>query len=377
MKNLAISLYVLFLSIFTIFSYAFLDPNITDLKKIFTDYAFDQRALTTVFYIVSVVIFFIFYGIFVWLGIRKKIDIKDVIKLIGITFAVLFFSYPVMLSYDILNYIATSKVLFFYQENPYIIMPIEFAGDSLFSFMHAANKVVLYGPFWVLATGVPYFLGFGSLLLTLFSFKLFISFFYLGTVFLIWKMSKNIIPIILFSLNPLVVIESLVSSHNDIVMMFLTLLSFFLLTKKKVFLAIIFFILSILIKYTTILLLPVFLYSLLRIVRKKEINWKNIFYFSSILMYIAFLLSPIREEIYPWYAIWFLLFVFLVPEKKILLYVSFLLSFGLLFRYVPYMFSGTHGGLTPIFKSIVTFGSASLILLYFSYKKLWEKISSR
>ena len=377
MKNFLTFPYILFLSTFTIFSYAFLDPNITQLRKLFTDFAFDQRVLATVFYISLVVIFFIFYGIFLWLSIRKKIHAKDVIGLTVITVMVLFFSYPVMLSYDILNYIATSKVLFFYRENPYVIMPIEIAGDSLFSFMHAANKVALYGPFWVLIAGIPHFLGFGNLLLTLFSFKIFIAIFYLGTAFLIWKMSKNIIPVILFSLNPLIIIETLVSGHNDIVMIFLTLLSFFFLTKKKVFFAVLFFILSILIKYSTILLIPVFLYALWKIVEKKEINWKTIFYFSALCMLAGFLLSPLREEIYSWYAIWFLPFVFLIPERKILLYVSVSLSFGLLFRNVPYMFSGTHAGLTPLFKSIAAFVLPSLVLLYFIYKKLWGKISSR
>ncbi len=377
MKNFVVFLYILFLSIFTIFSYVFLDPHITQLKNIFTDFSFDQRILTTFFYISLVVIFFIFYSIFIWLTVRRKINTKDVIRLVIITVLILFFSYPVMLSYDILNYIATSKISFFYHENPYVIMPIEIPGDSLFSFMHAANKIALYGPFWILITGIPYFLGFGNLLLTLFSFKIFVTAFFLGTGFLIWKISKNILPVILFSLNPLIAIETLVSGHNDIFMIFLVLLSFFLLMKKKLGLAIFFFTSSILIKYTTLFLIPVFLFVVWKTIKKSEINWDKIFYYSSLLMMLGFFLSPFREEIYPWYAIWFLPFVFLISKKKMLLYLSILLSFGLLFRYVPYMFSGTHAGLTPLFKSIVTFVPPSLILFYYIYKKLWGKIYSR
>ncbi len=376
MNFLLIFIYILFLFLFTIFSYAFLDPNIIQLRKLFTDFSFDQRALTTVLYASLVVIFFIFYGTFVWLGIRKKIHARDVIRLVGITVVVLFFSYPVMLSYDIVNYMATSKVLFFYQENPYVIMPIKIAGDSLFSLMHAANKIALYGPFWVILSGIPYFLGFGNLLFTLFSFKFFIVFFYLGTAFLIWKMSKNIVSVILFSLNPLIIIETLVSGHNDIVMIFLVLLSFFFLTKKKVFFAVLFFILSILIKYSTILLLPVFLYALWKIAEKREINWKTIFYNSSLCMLAGFLLSPLREEIYSWYALWFLPFVFLALNRKLLL-ISIAFSFGLLFRYIPFMLFGTHAGLTPIIKTSVTFIPAGLVLFYFVVKKIWGKISFR
>ncbi len=377
MKKFIIVLYSAFLSLFTIFSYAFVDPNLFYLKNIYSEFAFSNRLLTTVFYVSSVFIFFIFYGIFVYLGIKKKIHFKDVFVLLSVTVIILFFSYPAMLSYDIFNYIATSKVLFFYHENPYVVMPIEFMGDPLLSFTHAANKIALYGPFWITLTGVPFALGFGNFIITLFNFKLFIALFYLATSWLMWKVSRNIISVILFSLNPLVVMETLISGHNDIVMIFLTLLSLLLLTKKKVFFAVLFFILAILIKYVTVLLLPVFLYALWRTVGKQEINWKNIFYVSALFMFVGFLLSPIREEIYPWYSLWFLPFVFLIFEKKILLYVSVSLSFGLLFRYVPYMFSGTHAGLTPLFKSIVTFAPISLILFYFIYKKLWERIRSR
>ena len=86
-------------------------------------------------------------------------------------------------------------------------------------------------------------------------------------------------------------------------------------------------------------------------------------------MLVAFFLSPLREEIYPWYAIWFLPFSFLVPNKKLLLYISIAFSFGLMFRYVPFIFSGTHAGITPTVKSIVTFVPSCLILFYFLIKK--------
>lgn len=377
MKKTIFILYFAFLVLLTIFSYAFIDPNLSYLKNIYSDFAFSNRSLTTFFYASSIIIYFIFYGVFIYFGIKKKVNVKDIVVLLGATSFILIFSYPAMLSYDIFNYIATSKVLFFYHENPYIVMPIEFAGDPLLAFMHAPNKLALYGPIWILLTGIPYMLGFGNFILTLLSFKFFVIIFYFLTAFLIWKISKNIVPVILFTLNPLIIIETLISGHNDIVMMFLVLFSFFLLKKKKIILGILFFILSILIKYATIFLIPVFLYFFWRMVNKKEINLEKIYYHSSLLMLIAFLLSPIREEIYPWYASWFLVFAFLIPQKKILLYVSMAISFGLMFRYVPFMLFGTYAGLTPIIKLIVTFAPALFVSIYFMYKKLWEKISYR
>ncbi|KKQ38519.1 MAG: hypothetical protein A3H17_02700 [Candidatus Levybacteria bacterium RIFCSPLOWO2_12_FULL_37_14] len=369
MKKLIILLYSAFLFLFTIFSYLFVDPNLSYLKDFYSGFAFSNRLLTTISYTTAILIFFIFYGIFIYLGVKKKINLKEIFVLLSITAAILFFSYPAMLSYDIFNYIATSKVLFFYQENPYVVMPIEFVGDPLLAFTHAANKIALYGPFWILLTGMPYLLGFGNFIVTLFSFKLFIVIFYFLTVFLVWKLSKKIIPLILFALNPLVIIETLVSGHNDIVMIFLALLSFFLLAKKKIFLGTIFFILSILIKYSTILLIPVFLYVVWRLIKNKGIDWEKVYFSSSLLMLVAFLLSPIREEIYPWYAIWFISFSFLVPNKKILLYTSIAFSFSLLLRYVPYMFTGTYMGQTPFMKEIISFIPPALVFLYYVIKK--------
>lgn len=378
MKKIIFFLYPAFLSLFTIFSYVFVDSNLAYLKNFHSDFSFSNRLLTTIFYVSSVIIFFIFYAFFIYLGVKKKINLKELFMLLGMTVIILFFSYPAMLSYDIFNYLATSKVLFFYRENPYIIMPIEFLGDPLLAFTHAANKTALYGPFWVLLTGVPYSLGFGNFIITLFSFKIFIVIFYLFTNLLIWKITKSIFSVILFSLNPLIIIETLVSGHNDIVMIFLTFLSFFLLMQKKIFLGILFFILSVLIKYATVFLFPIFLYVIWKLIKNKVIDWTKVYFSSSLLMLIAFFLSPIREEIYPWYAIWFLSFSFLIPSKEILIYISEAFSFGLLFRYVPFMLSGTHAGLTPFIKSVITFLPPFLVGLYLIIKKkIWEKISFR
>lgn len=378
MKKFIFLLYFLLLFFFTLFSYLFVDSNIPNLNILYSGFVFSERGISSIIYTIFILLFFSFYIYFVLSARNKVLNKKDLRVLISMTAFILFFSYPAMLSYDIFNYIATSKVLFFYQENPYIVMPIEISGEPLLSFMHAANKIALYGPIWIILTGVPYVLGFGNFIITLFSFKIFIVLSYIVTTILIWKISKNILSVVLFSLNPLIVIETLISSHNDIVMIFLALLSFFLLTKKKVLLGTLFFVLSIFIKYTTVLLLPVFLFMVWKTIRKKEFQLERVFYYSSLLMLIAFFLSPIREEIYPWYAIWFLSFVFLIPEKKLLFYASIAFSFGLLFRYVPFILWGTHAGITPIIKSIVTFVPAILVSFYIIVRiRLWERIFSR
>lgn len=372
--NKLIPLYVVFLFIFTFFSYLFIDPNLSYLKNLYSEFIFSHRLLTSVIYASLIGTFFIFYLIFLKMFKENKLDVRDIKLLILITCAVLFFSYPAMLSFDIFNYIFTAKVAFFYHENPYVIMPIQFIGDPLLAFTHAANKLALYGPSWITVTGIPYLLGFGNFIITLFNFKLVVLGFYLAMSWLINKLTKDFTSVLLFSLNPLVAIETLVSGHNDIVMMFFAFCGIYLLSKKKILFAFAFLLISFLIKYSTLFLLPVFLYVGFNQINQKAINWQKIYTYSFLLMLCAFFMAPIREEIYPWYAIWFLPFAAISYKNKFILYLSITFSFSLLLRYIPFMLLGTYFDPTPTIKIYTTFIPVIIVAIYISIKeKIWLK----
>lgn len=376
MKKIILGAYTLFLILITIFSYLFIDPNLIYLKQIFTGFAFTQRLMVTAIYSLIILLFFAFYLVFLNL-LRKKIFTSKEFKfIVGVTVLILLFSYPATVSYDIFNYIATAKVFFLYHENPYLIMPIQFTGDPLLLFTHAANKTALYGPFWILLTGIPYLLGFGNFLITLFSFKLFTAIFYLATIGILYKISKNIYFTAFFALNPLVILEVLVSGHNDIVMMFFALLSIYFLKERKLILFSVFILLSVLIKFVTLFLLPVFAYILFNYFRNKKIDWEKIYYLSSLFMLFIFFLSPIREEIYPWYAIWFLVFVPLI-QNRLIKYIYLTFSFSLLLRDLPFMLIGTYYGSTPMLKLAFTFLPVSVAIIYVFLKFIWPKFQYR
>jgi len=350
--------YGIFLLGFTLFTYLFVDLNLIYMESFYTGFANHNRELVSIIYVVFISVFFLFYFFFL-----RNINQKILMNLIILSVAFLFLSYPAILSYDIFNYIFTAKILVWYQENPFIVMPIEFLGDPYLSFTHAANKVALYGPSWIGMTILPYLLGFNNFILTLFNFKLFVVVFYFGIIYLIYKFTKNIGNVAYFALSPLVLIETFVSGHNDVSMMFLALLSIYLLKKDKIILALFFLFASVLIKYATIFLLPIFIYYLFLKFKKRKIDWEKIYIFSSLLMFVVFILSPIREEIYPWYGIWFLTFIAITNNMKLKI-LGFVLSFGLLLRYVPYMYLGTHFGITPALKILVTYIPIIGFLLY-------------
>ena len=248
-------------------------------------------------------------------------------------------------------------------------MPNEFVNDPFLAFTRATKKIALYGPVWLILSGFPHFLGFGNFVLTLFGFKLVALVFYLLFLLILKKISGNDKAVLLFGLNPLVILETLVGAHNDIVMIFLVLFAMYLAKAKKLFYMITFFVLSFLIKYSTIALLPIFIFIFIKIVRKEQLNWSKIYLVSLILMFLIFLLSPIREEMYPWYAIWFLPFVVLQYKNKIFKYLSISLCFGLLLRYIPFIYLGTYLEPTPTIRQIVTFVPTALFSLFYVIKK--------
>ncbi len=363
-----LSLFIYFASLLflTVFSYAFIDPNLLYLNVLYSGFHLEYREFSSIIYLFILTALFTSFFLIINNKSLFKLPVK---KIILLTIIVLFLSYPAMLSYDIFNYITTAKVTFSYLENPYIIYPVEFIGEPYLEFTRAANKTALYGPFWILLSGIPFILGFGNFIITLFNFKLFVVFFYLGISYLIFKLTKDSKKVAFFALNPLVLIETAVSGHNDAVMMFFALFSLYFLKKNRHVFSIIFLAFSILIKFASVFLTPVFIYYFYMKLKKKRIDWDKIFMLSSTSMLAIFFLSPLREEIYPWYAIWFLTFVALIPKYKLLKQLSLLLSFVLLLRYIPFMYLGTYFGPTPGIKILVTFIPITVLIFVYLIKR--------
>lgn len=362
MNKSIILFYIVPVFLLVLLSYAFIDQNLFYLHQLYTSFAYTERLTVSSVYFTVLILLFINYARLI-IGIHNKTFIPKInSRIIISSFVLLTLAYPAMLSYDIFNYMATAKVTYFYHENPYLMMPIEFSNEPLLKFTHAANKTALYGPVWIILTAIPYILGLGNFIFTLYLFKVLTAVFYIFTLYLIYKIANNRSSVLIFAFNPLVMIETFVSGHNDIVMMGLALYALWWLKNKKVWRAFLFLLLSIGIKFATVFLIPLFIYTSILILLKKKLNWEKIYFAGLFSMAIIFLLAPLREEIYPWYAIWFLPFVALVPFNRKLFTVISLICLGLLFRYLPFMYLGIYR--SPALELKIIFTVLPLIIYF-------------
>ena len=314
--------YFLLLFILTIYSYALVDPNLTVIsskwwevfREKMVELGYYRRDISWIVYLIIIILLFVFNYLFI-----KKYKQFNSVKLAITTGIILLFSYP-FLSHDFFNYMFDARIATFYHQNPYFHKALDFLTDPWLRFLHWTHRIYPYGPTFLLITLIPSFLSFGKFVLSFMFFKLTFVIFYVLTVFFLNKLNKRYA--IIFATNPLVIIEGLVNSHNDLIGVSLGIIGIYLLLKNKSILARLFFILSLGIKYITFPI--VFL-------MRKNARWnKLIFVF---LMGVILYLS-IKSEIQPWYFLNLFIFIPFFVQSINRLNVFF---FGLLVSYYPYI----------------------------------------
>jgi hypothetical protein len=177
-------------------------------------------------------------------------------------------------SYDLFNYIFDAKIVTFYNQNHYIHKALDFPGDPMLSFMRWTHRVYPYGPLWLALTVPVSFVGSQIFIITFFLFKFLMGGFFLLTVWSIGKiatklkLSNVLLPIAAFALNPFVLAESLVSAHNDIVMMGLGMFGVYFLLKRDYIKGGVLLIFSAGVKFVT--LVSAILYIILSLFKKQS-----------------------------------------------------------------------------------------------------------
>lgn len=370
MKKFIIGIWLVGIILLFFYSFTQVDLNLTLTKipllngffKSLQYIGFYQRAFSLYCYLGIIILLFVSYFGFIILAKKGLITIKLFWQIFIATAVILLFTYPAF-SYDIFNYMFDAKTVIQYHVSPWQYRPLDFPGDPWLSFMHWTHRPSVYPPIWI-GLSLPFYLaGLNFFITTLLSFKALMCLAFAGSVWLIYKMStpkEKINNMVLYAFNPLVIIENSVSAHNDIVMVFFGLLGIWLLVNKDNIKSLVFLIFSVLTKYVTLLLLPVWLYGL-----KKKLQTTILYDFSFVAVFIFFLLWIIRVEIQPWYLVWFFPFLILTNRKK-LIYLTIGLSLGLLLRYAPFLYLGNWDYPVPIIKFWLTLTPLGLTAIIIS-----------
>lgn len=356
-----IFIYSVLLLLFSLYSYALMDPNITLLNSpvwaFFRDkmvyFGYYQRPLSTLVYFLLIAGLFAFHILF--LKSKKNMNPVKLSILIGL---LLLFSYP-FLSHDFFNYLFDEKILTYYHQNPYLFKALDFPHDQWTRFMHWTHRTYPYGPTFLLVMLPASFLSFGKFLLAFILGKMTFIGLYILSVFYLAKADKK--QALFFATNPLIIVEGVMNSHNDIAALSFVLAGMYYLTKKTNIWATVFFILSAGIKYIT---LPVFVFF----TRYKN---KNILVAAGTVLLV--LIVSYKMEIQPWY---FLNIFILLPLFSRFFSNLTIFFAGLLISYYPYILYGDWGNPKNVMlKHMVILIAVCLNLFWLAKKYKFNTIS--
>jgi len=372
---------------YSIFSYSLTAPNLVLSTN--PDYwqwqtwmwqtFFNNRQLLTITYSLILTGLFLGYGLLIYLFAtnQQRFNFKQLIV------AVLFLVLPLIfsnnaLSYDVFNYIFNAKMVAVYHANPHVQTALEFSTDTWTRFMHNTHTPAPYGYGWTALSMIPYAFGLGKFITTWVSFRLF-SLLSLFLLMLIYQRYVKKINLQLFMVlfNPLLLIEVVSNSHNDLWMMVPAIVSLMLVSRQpqKIGWSLVLLLFSISIKFATLILLPIWLGLVFYHRQSFFSNLLSNYWplMASVLMFIP-LLSTRSQLFHPWYLIWALVWLPFIKSSHTWINLILIFSASSLFRYLPYLYYGQHTTQTLFQQQLVTWIPALLYLSLLLIKQLIFKL---
>lgn len=375
-NSLLLCLYPLILLFFTVFSYTQVDLNLTlssqplyqIVQQRLTLLGYFNRPLSTFIWLILFLLLFYFYLLILKKVHQENAFVKQLKYIIGISL-ILLIAYPAF-SYDLFNYIFDARIVTQYQLTPWQFKALDFPLDPWIRFMHWTHRYYPYGPLWLWLTLPASFLGMGKFVATLYLFKLIFAFFHLANCFVIYNIAKQLkIPqspaVLFYALNPLILVESLVSPHNEVILLTFTLLGIYFLLHKKISWGVATIILGVAVKYINVFILPLMVFW------KKRLDTKFISVIVWLWLIFLFPLVWLRE-FYSWYFIPIIGLVALTPKNKWLNFIAIGFSAGLLVRYLPYLYFGDYAKITGRWQ-IWAFIFSFIISGFIYQKSVWVK----
>ena len=231
---------------------------------------------------------------------------------------------PVLFSSDVFLYVMQGRIISKYGENPYYVTPHTYPKDAAYAHVFEGWRGLpqTYGPLWALCSAGISSLAINQLYLSviLFKFAGFLGHLLLGVLlFLIAKtlsIEKCRSIVYLYLWNPFLLVEFCNNGHNDVWMIVAGIAAYYFLLRGKGILTLPLLTLAALIKYTFIVLLPVFI---ARFYFKKEISTATLAVSGLFSLLIAFV------AIWPWYRgaeVFYGIFSILDENSKYLSFIS-------------------------------------------------------
>jgi hypothetical protein len=177
---------------------------------------------------------------------------------------------PIMFSSDVYSYTVFGRLFAFYHVDPAVDIAVLPADDLYLRLWKEDPEPSPYGPLWTLISAGIAWIGSERPGLTVLLFRGLACLGVLGASAVIWSGLRRVAPhtaaqgLVFFLWNPLTVLEAGLSGHNDAVMIALFLAGIAMHLRGRTFLAMVFFILSALIKFATGPLVPIYVLMCLR-----------------------------------------------------------------------------------------------------------------
>ena len=203
---------------------------------------------------------------------RENHDVRTqkIIFLGGAAFLLVQVLAPVMLSSDVFAYALYGRVTSVYHANPYDLAPPVAAGDPFLKLFAQEYLPSWYGPVWTLISTVITKLTGEHIGLTVLAFRLTSIVAALACAALILASLRRHAPeratqgLVFFLWNPLLIIETGMSGHNDAVMLVFVLLAVWLHLRGCKVCAVVALTLSAMVKFLTGMLIPLYVLLVLR-----------------------------------------------------------------------------------------------------------------
>ena len=271
-KNILKVLYLISALLLALPSYLFIIKNKTLLDEQF-EFKYllinGKENLQAIAYLSAITLMIVIYLLI--LKYRRRIfgGLKDILTFVFIISCVLVFTIP-FFSHDVVYYMGVGRLNSKYQQNPYYVSLKEYvenAPDNVdlkedtvleCGYKHFwSRETVVYGPTWTIICAALSLISFGNVDVCLLIFKIANLIIHIINCYIIYKLSKRKLHVLIYGLNPFILLESIINVHNDIFMIFFILLVFYeLLKKKSIIKSILFLAIATTIKYFSLLFLP-------------------------------------------------------------------------------------------------------------------------